>query len=64
MLVEWLMSVAFTWILAEPILIILMTVSPFVAGDFFAKACMRIAEIPPRYSPLARMPLARMPPSI
>ena len=58
-LVEWLLSVAFTWILAEPLLIILMTVSPFVAGDFFAKACTRIAEIRPRY---VKILAVRMPP--
>ena len=59
MLVEWLLSVAFTWILAEPLLIILMTVSPFVAGDFFAKACTRSAEIRPRY---VKILAVRMPP--
>ena len=38
-LVEWLLSVAFTWILAEPCLILLLTLTPFLAGDLVARAC-------------------------
>ena len=38
-LIEWLLSVAFTWLLAEPFLILIMTAAPFVAGDLIARAC-------------------------
>ena len=32
-LIEWGLSIAFTWLLAEPIIIILMATTPFFAGD-------------------------------
>ena len=32
-LIEWMLSIAFTWFVAEPFIIILMATTPFVAGD-------------------------------
>ena len=32
-LIEWLLSIGFTWLLAEPLIIFLMTATPFLAGD-------------------------------
>ena len=32
-LIEWMLSIAFTWLLAEPIIIMLMATTPFFAGD-------------------------------
>ena len=36
-LYEWMLSVAFTWILAEPIIIVLMASGPFFFGDTLAR---------------------------
>ena len=36
-LIEWMLSVAFTWCLAEPFVIILMATTPFLAGDTMSR---------------------------
>ena len=36
-LIEWSLSIAFTWLLSEPLLIFLMASGPFVAGDLITR---------------------------
>ena len=36
-LIEWMFSISFTWLVAEPLIIILMATTPFLAGDTMSR---------------------------